>query len=91
MTRAEEITKVLNALQIDRFSEVGKEIRKTIALELLGEQYQHLKKINSASFVQGISKDDIEKAQFMKGFIEDLKDRGLLKGEINEKISFKKK
>jgi len=77
--RAEVITSVLNALGVDSYSEVGKEIRKTVALELLGERYTHLKKINNASFIQHISKEDIDKANYAKEFVENLREQGLLK------------
>jgi hypothetical protein len=89
--RARQITEVLSALQIDKFSEVGKDIRKVVALELLGEQHPQLKNINKAAFVQGITREDIEKAQYMKSFVDDLKDRGLLKGDNSNRAKLTKK
>jgi hypothetical protein len=91
VVRAKQITEVLTALQIDRYSEIGKDIRKVVALELLGEQHTQLKNINKAAFVQGITKEDIDKAQYMKSFVDDLKDRGLLKGDNSNRVKLIKK
>jgi hypothetical protein len=91
VSRAKQITEVLSALQIDKYSEIGKDIRKLVALELLGEQHPQLKNISNANFIQGITREDIEKAQYMKGFIDDLREKGLLKGDNSNRPKITKK
>jgi hypothetical protein len=70
--QAVEISKVLEALGIDKHSQTGREIRGACALELLGERYQTIKQHSKANFAKSVNSGTL------KMVMESLQQEGLL-------------
>lgn len=74
--RAREIRKVLEELGISQHSKEGKDIRSSIALELLGEENETLKQISKTKFTSSADPEKIMQALAL------LREEGLIKGDV---------
>jgi len=70
--RAKKIDTVLEALGIPSHTQVGREIRGAIALEILGQEYPVMEKYSKATFLKSVNSDE------MKRMLEMLREEGLL-------------